>query len=154
VGDLTVKSVFSPEGGVTSAYTLPARRYKLTSSIPSFCAISSKVSLVKGRTIIVALPTEIRAVLLKPVEIVVSFPITSPGAAAFQADELAAFTSTAPFTSRILASGDCAKPRHIPAANSKQTTVFLMELFPPYKQRASSGNPIGTSKNNRFFQVA
>jgi hypothetical protein len=85
-----------PAGEVNSTRTLPARRFMLRFSPLESEPISLSVRLVKGRTVITALPTSIRALLLNPVEITVSWLIRSPVFAGTKSRLPANLSSTAP----------------------------------------------------------
>jgi len=67
-----VQFAFVPAGGFTSTFTLPVCRLTFRLSDPAELCISAKDSRVSGRTVITELPTATTAVLLKPVDIMVS----------------------------------------------------------------------------------
>ena len=68
----TTNSVFPPSGALTSERTLPVWRFNSTLSLSWFRDSSIKVNRVKGRTVKSESPIAITAVLLNPVEMVVS----------------------------------------------------------------------------------
>jgi hypothetical protein len=103
LGLVTDIEVFIPAGGFTSTLTRPACRFTCRVSFPAEERISVKVSRVKGRTARTALPTSIRAVLLKPVEITVSSLTMSPAFAGTKAVVPAVFSSTVPLSCCITA---------------------------------------------------
>jgi hypothetical protein len=72
VGLLTDIEALAPVGGFTSTCTRPACKLTFRLSLPDEAFISVSIRRVKGRTTMVALPTSIKAVLLKPVETTVS----------------------------------------------------------------------------------
>jgi hypothetical protein len=122
-----------PAGGVNSTRTLPARRFMLRFSLFESETISLSVRLVRGRTVITALPTSIRALLLNPVEITVSWLIRSPVFAATNLSVPGNLSSTAPLIYFIAPSWAKA-PNKVNAKKTvkKNTWIFrvMIIVFP------------------------
>jgi hypothetical protein len=122
-----VKSVLPPEGAVTSARILPARRLISTRSLPWDAIISSRLSRVRGLTSRVEFPRLMRALLLNPVETRAAFSIRCPTLAGTQAEAPGALISTVPDSS--LTSASWAPKRETRAQNKRPVTIFFIAIL-------------------------
>jgi hypothetical protein len=123
-GLLTDNEALAPEGGFTSTRTLPACRLKLSVSVPAASLISVRVRRVMGFTVITALPTSSRAMLLKPVDIIVSALTCAPAVAGTKFAAPAGFSSTVPLSSFITPLWAKA-PRLSPTSKAVNITFFI-----------------------------